>query len=63
MKNYQKPVTHITPLMSEIGILSGSNDGSLTIPISDDPASGPANSKGISPIFDTEEEEDAPQLW
>ena len=62
MKNYQKPVIHITPLMSEISILSGSG-GTISMPISDGPATGPANSKGISPIFDTEEEEDAPQLW
>ncbi|HCN52885.1 MAG TPA: toxin PIN [Prevotella sp.] len=63
MKIYQKPVTHITPLMSEISILSGSS-GTLITPIDDNnPATGPANSKGNSPTFETEEEEDAPQLW
>ena len=54
MNNYIKPEIKVVPITLENSILAGS----LSVGISEDPATGPALSKGNNFFGDDEEEED-----
>ena len=58
MKDYQKPVIHIMPLMSATDVLQTS----LNTPVTDEPAIGPACSKSMFPNPWQRKEEDASRL-
>lgn len=59
MKKYQKPAIRIIHVEQQVSLLSGS----LTMGISDEPATGPALSKD-APLFDEDDEaEDASEIW
>ena len=53
MKNYIKPEIKVVPITLENSILAGS----ISVGISEDPATGPALSKGNN-FFDGEEDDD-----
>ena len=54
MNNYIKPEIKVVPITLENSILAGS----ISVGISEDPATGPALSKGNNFFGDDEEEED-----